>query len=465
MPILQERGHFWYAEEPIPEGRIRPFDSVAGELKIEDDGKICLNLDAPFPVKAAPGTITITAGKKTYEMLESGIHGTLNNHHHVYLHGLMGDGVFRTQLHIRDCFIGRKPFPHTDTIPSFKKFDIDMKGFEGWFCFPSLEHTDSDEELSITYKKTKDAIYDVGNAIITIHCGANWSISQDASLEQRASLTYEAKEPLTLKVMTDKYRLIEDLFILLTNSEYRMDFPTVFLTHKNAKYIYYFSRHKGSTSTLDWYECWTNFIMIRANFGQLFSALEAKQRIFGSGFYLYLATRRGVQTYLENRFMDLMMGFESFHRRKYPEISDQEAIARRQKIIEKIEDESEKKWLVGKLQYAHEPPAAHRLKDTLRSIIPKKLDKGIIARFAHQCIKIRNDMVHGNRRGSEEGSLDFLVDLDKRSDALSYLYHLLILSEIGIDEATLITLVERKFEIKQGLIAVGLLDSKTMESA
>ena len=44
-PILQERGLFWWADHPVPSTQFAPDTSVFGELKINREGRVTLDLE------------------------------------------------------------------------------------------------------------------------------------------------------------------------------------------------------------------------------------------------------------------------------------------------------------------------------------------------------------------------------------------------------------------------------------
>jgi len=43
--ILEDHGYFWWHDAPIPEGHLAPDSSVTGVLRIEENGRIELELD------------------------------------------------------------------------------------------------------------------------------------------------------------------------------------------------------------------------------------------------------------------------------------------------------------------------------------------------------------------------------------------------------------------------------------
>ena len=65
MAILEERGLFWWADEPVPEKQFAPDSCLAGLLTISDDGQTRLELDGYFPSKHGPMTPIARSGFAT----------------------------------------------------------------------------------------------------------------------------------------------------------------------------------------------------------------------------------------------------------------------------------------------------------------------------------------------------------------------------------------------------------------
>jgi hypothetical protein len=158
------------------------------------------------------------------------------------------------------------------------------------------------------------------------------------------------------------------------------------------------------------------------------------QERFGPGFYLYLGTRRGMKMFVEHRFVNLIWGLEAFDRRGRgdPEIRSrlQEKVER---ILKQVTAKKDKDWLAGQLQHAGEPNLAQRLYDLFIKL-PLPLDEKRLRDFCKECAERRNDISHfGGVRREMENYDAFIRDLDRKSDALTSLYHLHLLSEIGVD--------------------------------
>ena len=99
--------------------------------------------------------------------------------------------------------------------------------------------------------------------------------------------------------------------------------------------------------------------------------------------------------------------------------------------------------------------------------LPLELDKDRCEQFGDACGRRRNDLSHyGGRRDNSSSYDEFHLDLAQKSEALSYLLHVLILQELGIAADILHRFVyqsQRSFQIKHAFVAVGLLDKSVLE--
>ncbi len=177
---------------------------------------------------------------------------------------------------------------------------------------------------------------------------------------------------------------------------------------------------------------WTRLWDIEAEFGSIFTSwIEARER-YGPGYYLYLGTRRGQKLYEEHRLVNLVWGLESLHRRKIGDaVPSAKLKVRLERIYAAVANKKDLEWLQGKLAHAAEPQLAHRLFVLLRPL-PLEINDDRLREFCARCARFRNEISHfGGVRAGEE-YLSLLRSWSDHAAALTLLYHLLILSEIGI---------------------------------
>ncbi|MDD2661588.1 MAG: hypothetical protein PHY54_18210 [Methylococcales bacterium] len=260
--------------------------------------------------------------------------------------------------------------------------------------------------------------------------------------------------------MKTQYCYIEDLFLLLTGSDYRLDWPVLSFGKQKRTYQCFFARNQNLLSPPNRHECWTNFVQLRDNFGQIFSTWRNKHEELGPGFYLYLGTRRGITQYVENRFVNLIWGIESLHRRKPPKQPMPTKLEEKiQRILSNIEAEKDRRWLKKKIEHTVEPTLENRIFETFRNV-PFDLDDKLLRQFSKDCADNRNQISHFGGPRHKENYGEFVTNLSNKCEALSYLYHALILKEIGVDVQILNSRMLEGYGshiIKTALSDVGLL--------
>jgi len=137
------------------------------------------------------------------------------------------------------------------------------------------------------------------------------------------------------------------------------------------------------------------------------------------------------------------------------------------RIVGQIELAKDKEWLETKLKNAHEPNLEQRIFDVL-SEVPINLEADRVCSFAKRCAGLRNEISHFGSQRHGENYQEFFRELTDKSEALSVVYHALILHEIGIEEKILnwwIYEAFHSFRRKRALVEVGLLDAEALKPA
>jgi|HubBroStandDraft_6_1064221.scaffolds.fasta_scaffold88880_3 hypothetical protein len=448
MAILNEHGLFWWHHEPIPDRLYAPAASIAGALTIADDGTIRLDLNGVMPrEEARPFDVLVTQGKCPPSLLIQGI--LKGDNQRVLLSGLYANGgqfssngISFEQFDAEFCLLGHERFESTNGLPRAQGVVVGLSGFEDWLQLASLEYERTDNSVSISYQDVPNLTYALGDATLAIEYDIRGPYHgkykrHDVHLKETARLLRTAASPMELAQVREEYSYLQDLFILLTDTDSSLEWPRVTLAGAgDARLALYFQRNKSRDQPPKWHECWTTFPELKPKFGEIYSLWLQKRREFGPAFYLYLGTRRGLPSlYVEHRFVNLIWGLESFHRRKYPTGTASERLAAKiQRILDSVSNRNDKRWLEKKLRLSAEPALESRLFDLLKAV-PIALDVHALRTFCRECANLRNDISHfgGQREAGDYGQ--FMAQLDSRSDVLSHLYHLLLLHEIGAADA------------------------------
>jgi hypothetical protein len=378
MTVLEERGVFWWHDEPVPDRQFAPDSCVAGLLKIDGDGRITLELDGYLLRDRGPMSVMLKYDEA--ELSGKRIEGILKVRNQRVLladliktgsrfssNGLSYEGY--TAMH---CLVGDRPLPKTAGPMLFKELEIDLKGLEEWLRLGSIQISRTKTTISAKHKREKNSKYALAGGTLAL----NYHIygpylgkhrNKTVELSEAASLVCILKEAVTLEGMGSEFGLFEDLSILLTDSEYRLKWPSLLVKEGKNKWSYkwYFWRLRPDAEPPKYRESPTNFLQLRDRLGEVVSAWKSKREKFGPGFYLYLAMRRGMKFYPEHRFVNLIWGIEALHRKQYPDGSPTEAEskikAKVKRIVEQIDLAKDKKWLENKLKNAHEPNLEQRI--------------------------------------------------------------------------------------------------------
>jgi ApeA-like protein/HEPN superfamily Apea-like protein len=473
MAILEERGRFWWTDERVPDGQFAPDGSITGLLTIDNDGHISLELDDYFPNEHGPfGVLTVQG-----VTFKKNICGVLKaSSRRILLIGVIGSGgATRTasmsyqRFVATDCLVGDSSLYKVAPPIRFSSMEIDLSGFAAWFWFRSIKVSRTEDQIATEWKRPEPAVYDVDGGTLLFEFNVKGSIpygtqADEIALKEYALVRFALGKSETLEQGKDRFKYFEDLLILLVDTEYRMAWPMITLEGE-IKAQWYFARFKGTPATEppELHECLTYFPHLRASLGAIWAKWAKKREQFGPGFYLYLGTRRGLSLYPEHRFVNLIWGIEAFHRMKSASSANTTRI---EAIIGQIADKEDKKLVRRCIKYAHEPSLEQRIFSAFKDL-PIGLDSKRLRSFARACAKARNDISHFGSHRDDGSYSDFALDLEKKSRALSELYHCLLLQEIGIRNEMLMKWIYHSFmgfRVKYSFVEVGLLDKKVLET-
>lgn len=169
------------------------------------------------------------------------------------------------------------------------------------------------------------------------------------------------------------------------------------------------------------HECLTTFARLEGSFGRIVSTWMNKREQVGPGFYLYNGIRRGMQIYIENRFVTLVTGLEALHRKKYIGSHDSTVKERVARIIDGTKDDKDETWLRTRLKNAHEPNLEQRLFDIVITT-DLQISREKLRTFAMQCAKIRNDLSHFGEQRNGVAYQVFIRDVVRKNEAPSISY-------------------------------------------
>jgi hypothetical protein len=370
------------------------------------------------------------------------------------------------------CLINYSYFPAIDELYLFNSLEIDLAGYEEWLWLNSIKTSATEKTISVEYIRRDPLVYEIDEGTVTIEyhvsgVGEGKWLDRNISLSESASLVYDPKVDLTLLQMRQKARELEDLLLVLTNSDYILSWPNISISvgDDNRWFEWYYFRRRSAVDAPRAHERMTNFSKLEDIVGTIVSNWLRKRQGVGPGFYLYLGLRRSAPSYIENRFVTLITALEALHRKIKNDAGERGVKDKVAGIIESVVDKKDKKWLTNRLKNAHEPNLEKRLFDLFTSV-DLLIDKKRLRLFAAQCSMIRNDLSHfGEQRNGIEYQA-FIRDVTNKNEALSIIYHMIILHEIGIDQNMIRDWIyNRSFSAEAYLVEANLLDKRVPQPA
>jgi ApeA N-terminal domain 1 len=230
MPILEERGLFWWHGEPIEDRHFAPESSVFGLLKIDDDGIATLRLDGDL--LGEQGSFDVLSPNSAF-LKGKLIEGLLGkSRKHVLLIDLQRyGGIFNSNnvshggYRASHCLVSYSYFPLLTGHAIITSIELELIRYEEWLWLNSIETISTDISISVTYRQNPPLSYDVDEGVLKIEYSVagpgegSWR-DHKLSLVESASLVFKFTTLHTLDQTVQKLRSFEDLLLILTNSTY-----------------------------------------------------------------------------------------------------------------------------------------------------------------------------------------------------------------------------------------------------
>jgi ApeA N-terminal domain 1 len=447
MPILERQGYFWWASESIPPNKIAPTSCVAGTFTLGHDGSGSLDLIGYLPNEHGPMAAAVATPP------DKAIRGVLKESgEHVLLLSLQRNGgkasfgtaaISYERYRASICLVSQR----TEAVPTSSAvsgLEIPLSGYEGWFWLPSPAAKLTPRTTSLKYKRPSDVKYELDYA--TLHFSNDVDLKEShemygatVSLQGAATARFEFRRPMALEDVRAEYELLEDLLFLLSTEDFSLDWPWITLSDQRCRLYFYRTRSRVGRKAPTYLDFVVAFPHLRKRFGKLWGKWRETRQALGAGAFLYLATRRGLQLYVEHRFASLVWGLESFDRKKHKPDEDVSEKVKGQidRIISGIEAETDKKFAARAFELAGQPNLAERLSRSIRAL-PLDIERKKLNAFADRCAYLRNSLSHwGGPRKIDEEHGAFTQEAYEKGEALSLLYRLVLLIEIGFDAGRL----------------------------
>ena len=456
--VVEDRGVFWWFGKT--HGHTASLEtSIPGKLTISDEGRIELQLDGALWLEDPE--VSFHWDKSRWLPSDTRIVGQLNDHDesHILLSNLVrtdfssiDDKPARHTYEAGFCLTSDFQFPDDFSLDKFHALRIELKGLKRWLEIDSINvgypfEAGDKTEFNVSYKhyefkyKTDEAEIAIENLILG-DSGLRLSDRPMAKfgIWQTNWLIYSPFRESTFVELQDKFSQIEEMFVLLLGRHFRLNWPNlVSLTDDNERWykVYSFRGPRGEKLPWSTY-LWTTFSTLKEKFGDLLGNWRRNLEKYEVSYELYIDSLKRPLQHPEHEFVNLVWSIESLHRSWQRERGESPSSIRDKAKIEEIlkrfaepADKDLRKWLKGKLKHAYEPTLEQRIVEVLGEL-PFAIDTAQLRSFANRVQTRRNDISHegGPRLGEDIESFRF--EIQELSEALGYLFHALLLHEIGV---------------------------------
>lgn len=264
---VRDRGHFWWDDELAPDRHHLPPSAVTGELKITPEGRVTVQLDAMLPRQRREPFHTDSRAE--FQALRARrIRGVLRDSGRgIRLFDLAQAGARHSSYAVStegfsaaQCLISERQFDGRFKQPAFTCIDADLKGFEEWLWTHALKWKYGKIVSTAKYRKPKRIVYRLqhGRLSLVQHLTGSSQGHSDIRWSESAYLRFRPDRPIGMDATIEWHRWLQDLMILLTDSDYCLEWPEVQWGKHNC--TLYFGRSVSKAERPRLHECPTNFI-------------------------------------------------------------------------------------------------------------------------------------------------------------------------------------------------------------
>jgi hypothetical protein len=438
IDILSERGQFWLAgdiEQMTAETATR------ATLTIGARGAIDLKLDKDEWKWADPTDALANILSKKFAIVgllaESGRYVRLERAFAQSAHPFGPRGPVVTVIGAFVCMVSDRTSVDLRAQSLVGSIRLPLGPLRAWLNLPMPKLVTGEGSCDVHYAEepTFEFPTALGQLVITSASTADSDFTERTlTIKQQAWMEFSLNAEISLEKAAELFSDIEDLLLLLTDHEVSLDWPSIGFSGLEATGTLYCTRVPRAAAKFSAIECWLLFPHISEKFGAIIDRWIELRDEFSPAFHLYLGTRRGVDLYVEHRFVNLIWGLEALHRQSSGEGISRQASEKINRILASVNESlsaRDRNWLTNRLNQAVEPNLAERLSSVF-SEVPLRISPKAAGEFAKRCADRRNDISHRGGPSQRGGYNPFILELHKLSGALSHIYHAAILLRLGI---------------------------------
>lgn len=449
----KKSGYFWLPENPDRK--------IPGTLTISNGGKIELEVVGLFDERfeALNGDDNLLLNRIIGHIEKDGL-VTLDNCRYTQKNFSFG-GISKSLIYAKLLLSGVEY--EINEVVTFNTLSFSVDCIDAWIGVSGLEIvTDyARQTATINYTHPSNFSYSLNNGMTLEICFVctlpNPSNFTNAQITQRAYFKLISEELRSLSDFTKIAYLITNLLnfaidttvslknISATSSEILFDSQPAPIS------IYYESiSFPEKEPNVNWHQMLFTFQTIKDNAESIFNNWINAYDSLAPAFGLYFSTKIGAQKYLDGKFLALIQGLETYHRRTSSEtLMDSSEFTELVNSILKHCPSEKLPWLEGRLMHGNEINLGKRIKKIIEPFKEHIGNSSERSKIIRKIVDTRNYLTHFSEALKPEAARgrDLLILCVK----MEAIFQLHIMKIIGLTDEEVSNVVENSYLLKQKL--------------
>lgn len=373
----------------------------------------------------------------------------------VGIHDNFPGGVIST-YYIKYIFVGHI-FQHEEEL-KFKCINIQYSYLDEWIGSSGFSINYDGAIMNMRYEIPKNQEFQLNNNFkIKIAYSVNYPqhniVQKDAYIKQTAFISIISLEPISYENFIEMSYLIQNFLNLgILEPVYPVkiiaSYENMKTSDKKGIEIYHRIGYGDiELKDIKTFEMFFTFLDIKNNFREFLNNWVEKNNKLRTTYDLFFSLQYNPKMYLQQQFLNLTQGIETYHRcTYYNAILPEEKHAERIINVLNVVDKKYKKWLELELAYSNEPSLRQRLKDIYK--MHEDIFKIFVTNkkeFINNVIQTRNYLTHYDKKN--ERTVMTGIELNILINQLKLMLHIILLKEIGFSDDKIKCLITKSRNI------------------
>lgn len=454
---IELSGYFWLPGKPE--------QRLPGTLRVSESGETTLELVGVFGDSIAILTDFTSEVPRVVGVVENGDRVTLERCFYRSRNVSFG-GISKSTI-LATFFLRGVQYDESEAI-TFFKVRFSLEGLDEWLSISGLrvEHHWRENSASIHFDQPNEIVHQLPDGMVLAFT-FGWTLPSvpiitDAKITQKAFITLKSEFARPLEEFLPFVFKINNFLCFAIDETVSLDSVTCYSYEimrgvgggekrdVPIKLYYQSIPFRDAKPKVGWHNMLFRYGHIADKLTIILNNWLSNYETSEPAFNLYFASKAGAHKYLDGRFLSLVQGIETLHRRNsqettMPEAEFNELIAALVKGLPSIKQE----WLAKKLEYANELSLRHRMRQMIAPFESLYGDSRQRKYFVGKVVDTRNYLTHYDARLSGQAAKGkSLWELCVKLEALFQLHFLRV---IGLNEDLIANLAKENDALRRKL--------------